>query len=730
MKSTNSILFLIRSITFMMLFALTLTANAVPARRGQWRLLTLTDGTHVRAQLCGDEHAHWWQADDGTRYVENAEAGNYKAVQQIVQSKRRPTFSSAKGRNALSPKRASSVGNSLFKGEKRGLIILVEFPDMRFSKDSPQQLYSRIANEHGFSEDAFNGSVRDYFIAQSGGQFTLDFDVVGPVMMRHGYSYYGGNDDNGSDQNAEAMIQEACRGVNDSVDFSRYDWDGDGVVEEVFVLYAGQGEADGGSANTIWPHMYNLSYTYSNLRLDGVTIDTYACASELNGDNQLDGIGTFCHEFSHCMGFPDVYDTNNSGNYGMGSWDLMDYGSYNGNGYTPAGYTGYEKMICGWTTPVELTADTTVSNVSALNDMGQTYIIYNQGNRNECYIIENRQRSGYDSYLPGHGLLIEHIDYDADIWFYNAVNTTTGDAAYGNDHQRMTMFHADNDDDSKYWMGRYYYRTTEEGDLYPYSGNDSLTCFSTPACAVYNDNVDGTKYMNCAIRDISENRDGTVNFSFALQSTIGNDPYSDLDSDTLFCETFDKCNLAGGNDGAFSRLSSFVEGFNPDNDGWTGNYPHGGSECAWFGTSSFTGIATTPSIILRGDTAVLSFRAAAWNAARDYTDLQVTSSNKSIRLIDGGIIEMTKGAFNSFSLRLVGAGGTKLTFTGNKRFFLDDVVIVRQHSVSNTTAIKGLSANKKAGNARIFNLSGQYLGTNLQSLPKGIYIVGGRKVVR
>lgn len=188
-------------------------------------------------------------------------------------------------------------------------------------------------------------------------------------------------------------------------------------MEEVFILYAGHGENDTRNSNLIWPHMSQLAgYTDGTLTLDGVTINTYACTSELQADGSLAGIGTFCHEFSHCMGFPDMYDTTDGGNnYGMGSWDLMDYGSYNDDTYTPAGYTGYEKMVCGWTTPVELDSDTTITDMQPLADMGQTYIIYNKGNANEYYILENRQLTGYDAALPGAGLLIEHIDYDPDI---------------------------------------------------------------------------------------------------------------------------------------------------------------------------------------------------------------------------------------------------------------------------------------------------------------------------
>lgn len=290
-----------RSIIFLFLFSIVISSSAVPAKRGQWNTIRLADGTEVRAELRGDEHAHWWQAEDGSCYVADSD-GNYSAVdlQQARTSAKRKR-AAAKAMKRMTMRRAEK-SKSLFQGEKRGLIILVDFPNQSFSMDRPQPLYNRIANEKGYSDHSFNGSIRDYFIVQSGGQFTLDFDVAGPVTLSHNCAYYGGNDSDGNDKNAEAMIREACLSVDDDVDFSKYDWDGDGEVEEVFVLYAGKGEADGGGDNTIWPHMYALEYTNNDLKLDGVRLNTYACSNELNYDNTVCGIGTFCHEFSHCMG--------------------------------------------------------------------------------------------------------------------------------------------------------------------------------------------------------------------------------------------------------------------------------------------------------------------------------------------------------------------------------------------------------------------------------------------
>lgn len=179
--------------------------------------------------------------------------------------------------------------------------------------------------------------MSDYFSAQSNGLFNLSFDVVGPVRMSKNSTYYGGTSKNGDDEPVDELVKEACRKVDDQVNFANYDWSGNGEVDQVFILYAGKGQADGGANNTIWPHEYWLS-AYpggSHITLDGKKIDTYACSSELNGQNGLSGIGTICHEFSHCLGLPDWYDVYYSGNFGMCDFSLMDMGSYLGDGMTP-----------------------------------------------------------------------------------------------------------------------------------------------------------------------------------------------------------------------------------------------------------------------------------------------------------------------------------------------------------------------------------------------------------
>ena len=526
------------------------TMLAIPAKRGQWKTITLSDGRQVRVELRGDERAHWWEDSLHQRYVlcgmRNVECGmrndtetreetrgmwnvecgvrNDTEIWEMVEdsdwSKRystrrysHSTFHIPHSTKFVPPSSKITSNTLPSTSNKRGLIILVEFQNKQFREENDRVMFDRIANEKGFSERGFKGCVSDYFRDQSNGMLDLTFDVIGPVTINNDFEYYGKNvgPDN-YDAHPDEMIMEACLLVDDEVNFAEYDWNGDGYVEQVVVIYAGQGEANGGGNNTIWPHEWSLTEAdYGKpLSLDKVRIDTYACSPELSTRTRIDGIGTLCHEFSHCLGLPDMYDEDRK-NYGMGNWDLMDQGSYNGNGFCPAGYTAYEKMYCGWQQPIVLTTDTVVNDMKPISDGGDTYIIYNDAHPNEFYMLENRQRIGWDKNLTGTGLLITHIDYDPDVWYWNTVNSfsTYYDKYYNefvNDHERCTIFHADEDQSSTI--------SGIIGDAYPFLFNDSLTVNSRPATTLHNKNSAGEKYMQVAIKNIKKNEDKTISFQF------------------------------------------------------------------------------------------------------------------------------------------------------------------------------------------------------------------------
>ena len=361
-----------------------LAVSAIPAKPGIIRTLTLSDGTTVKAQLVGDEHGHYWLTQDGRAYQQQEGTAYFSEVSLssvTTKAQARRSQSNARRTKRLAPRRVGEVG--AITGKKKGIIILVNFSNVAFQEANTNALYQRIANEKNFSYGDFKGSMYDYFYAQSEGQFELTFDVVGPVKVSQTQSYYGANDSQGNDKYPAKMVIEALKLVDDDVNFADYDWDGDGEVDQVYVIYAGKGEADGGASTTIWPHEWELSSAASYgdgsgaQTLDGVRINTYACGGELNGQTgEINGIGTMCHEFSHCLGYPDFYDTDYSGGQGMFEWDLMDSGSYNGDGYQPAGYTSYERWVAGWKEPIELTTTTQVSNLKSLQEGGSAYIFH------------------------------------------------------------------------------------------------------------------------------------------------------------------------------------------------------------------------------------------------------------------------------------------------------------------------------------------------------------------
>ena len=543
------------------------TTFAVPAKQAK-KTLTLADGTQVVATQMGDEYMNWWQADNGMRYVESQDKeGVYEAANMDVMA------AHAQMRRAIIGEKRAKRLNSVVKpvnmsfssgqqrvqigdehitytGKKKGIIILVQFPNQKFETGHDNTYYKMVANEKGLThEDGYIGSVSDYFLSQSNGQFELDFDIAGPYTLSHTSSYYGKNDGANIDTKVGYMIQEGCdAAVADGFNFNDYDWDGDGYADQVFVLYAGLGEASGGDAKTVWPHEYQIRYTcvgkVLNYTAEGKgKVDTYACANEMErvinnttgtytNELKLAGIGTICHEFSHCLGFADMYDTSsNGGNYGMGFYDVMSAGSYNGGGFTPCNYTAYERIYAGWTEPIVLDEPATIKAMQSSEDYGRPFILYNDKHPDEFYTLENRQKKGWDAELYGSGLMITHVDYDQTKWGINQVN------ASASDHQRCTIFHADNDADGTVLE-------SIKNDLYPYmSGgvplNDELTDDSRPAAKLYNKNADGTKYMGKPITAIKKNVNGTISFDVMggnedniLDNTTSETAIKDIKADT------------------------------------------------------------------------------------------------------------------------------------------------------------------------------------------------------
>ena len=457
----------------------------------------------VTVTLRGDEYLCFWLSDDGKAYRPQ-EDGTYAEIPAFELQQIREEAKEARSRNDARRAQKRRVGTITPRtGTYRGLVILVNFKDESFSVADPKAQFERYFNQKGYSDYGMTGSVTDYFEAQSYGQFHLQFDVVGPYELKYEKSHYGAPTSNGAhDTDARAMIVEACKMADADVNYTDYDWNKDGRLEQVYVIYCGRGEnythddnnSQAAGNKNIWPHEATIG---TELRLDGVYLSTYACSCELRGatGSQLDGIGTACHEFSHCLGFPDMYDTASGTHYAMGFWDILCVGGYNNDGCTPAGYTSYERWQAGWLTPVEVDSETEVKDMKALTDAPEAYILYSGRRRAEYYLLENRQLTGFDSALYGHGLLVVHVDYDSNAWQSNSVNTGTP--------QRMTIIAADD---------RYTYGS-EESDPFPgILGVTALTDYSMPAAKLNDVNSDGQALMHKPIEGIRESADGLLSF--------------------------------------------------------------------------------------------------------------------------------------------------------------------------------------------------------------------------
>ena len=279
-----------------MFFAFGVSTQAVPVRPGIKKVLTLADGTAVAAELKGDEYMAWWETADGRKFVQSESnektfvAADINAM-RAQSAERRAIVDDARAKrmaSARTPKKRTLGGDHItYTGKKKGIIILANFTDSKFDEKHDNQYYVNVANTPGFtSDEGYVGSVRDYFYAQSNGTFELDFDVIGPIELSHGYAWYGKDDTSTRDIRVGKMIKEAVEAADKAgADWKSYDWDGDGECDQVFVLYAGLGQASGGDANTIWPHEFKMSACPELNRTPvttecGIVVDTYACSNE------------------------------------------------------------------------------------------------------------------------------------------------------------------------------------------------------------------------------------------------------------------------------------------------------------------------------------------------------------------------------------------------------------------------------------------------------------------
>ena len=408
-----------------MLCAVAGSAVAVPARR-EGMIRTAENGTQKTVFLYGDETFHYLTDENGIWLDETTLMPMSEEV--------KGTKLKAKGQSKMAKARRAKedTGTSRLLAP-RGAVILVSYKDQAFQQSNEDM--TQWAMGETYTYNGATGSIHQYFYDQSWGQYDMQIDVYGPVTVSKNGSYYGSNDWYGNDQHADELIVEACKLAHDSygADFSLYDSNNDGKVDWVVILYAGKGEASGGDANTIWPHQYDLSYTGMAFQLDGKTVDHYCCLNEINYNSKRDGIGTFCHEFSHVMGLPDFYATNEASHRTLNSWDIMDYGPYNNNGNTPPNYSAYERWFMGWITPTLINTACSVELPPLYTSKAACLITANGSNISNIlspnpktfYLLENRQKTGWDKYLQGSGMMVTKVQWDKTKWEGNTVNNTS-----------------------------------------------------------------------------------------------------------------------------------------------------------------------------------------------------------------------------------------------------------------------------------------------------------------
>lgn len=706
---------------------------ALPARSIP-ETVTQPDGTVVTVRVVGDEFYHYQMTADGIpvvrdadgfyRYAELAPDGTAVAGQVIARDAHLRTASDKVYLEQLAARKVSQgmVAQRQLKRQQKlrsvarrttqattgddvhGLVLLVEFSDKKFDPTNTLEDFKEMMNKEGYDYQGAIGSARDYFIAQSGGQFRPTFDVVGPITLDKTMAYYGGNDKyTGNDSRPEEMVIDACRKVESTVDFSIYDRDNDGFVDLVYVIYAGYGESANDNAgsldDTIWPHAW---YIYQGagkeVSVDGKLLDAYACSAELQGNTGTyrDGIGSFCHEYSHTLGLPDFYDTSGS-NYGMSTWSLMDYGCYNGpdmngdghsDGSVPVGYTAYEREFCGWLTIEELTSPATVS-LENLADSKKAYKIVSS-DKNQYFTLENRQQTGWDTYMASSGLMILKVDYDQMIWDNNIVNCEPT-------RQRMTIMPADNH--------RSFY--DETGDLYPYNNNNSFTDQSTPA-AVTNTGL----LLGKPVTNITQ-ANGVITFDFmggsAIDAPVANEatgitatgftanwsPVEGAVSYTLYVdrrqpsaggeillsEDFAKCTTAGTANLGGTNAFQTVDGQYFQTSGWSGKYLYPEVGMMKMGNSSNGGALCTPAIDLssNGGTFTVQFAASRYNNDKEKSVMKVYLEGDEAHAQTTEMLPLDP--MNTYTLTFTGGTeSSKIVFestadSGKKRAYIDNIVV-------------------------------------------------------
>ena len=389
-------------------------------------------------------------------------------------------------------------------------VILFSFADCDFSCEDPKQFYDDLFNKRGHNLGVGPGCVADYFRDQSGGLFNVQFDIFGPVKL-------SSNQKKGSSYNqGTSQFYEAGLAVDPQVNFADYVWPGEDGVRTVIFIYAGYG---GNEVADVATGCIHPNTSYYGRRFDNTSVSYYSASAELWSNNTSCGFGTVCHEYCHTFGLRDLYPTiSTTDSYSIvDEWDLMDGGCFSDDGWCPPNLSIYEREQMEWQKPVDLTTAVTITNMPPFSEGGLAYRILNNAWRIEYYLLENRQQTGWDLMLPGHGLLVTHVDDNTSYWGY-----VNNDPA----HHCFDYFHADNHDfkyEEAFYGDRIYDHEGRNIRLrntaYPYTDSlgvvhDALTDTTTPAATLFHARRDGSFFMGKPITEIQET-DGLISFRFS-----------------------------------------------------------------------------------------------------------------------------------------------------------------------------------------------------------------------
>jgi len=496
-------------------------------------IVTFSDGSELLIYLRGDEYQSWHETEDGHDVIKN-QSGKFEYVEVLDDGTIRSSgiiahapekrnnleksYIASMPKNIVYPKKMSqltgarrtekmsiSSGTSSYEFEQTTfptignldfLVIMVEFSDKRFKHTKND--FDNLMNAENYTYQGATGSVRKFFNATSFDRFNPHFDVVGPIVLDEGYAYYGENLADGgiNTEKMQILVNETLEKADPIVDYSQYDNNNDGLVDNIYIIYAGYSEANwGADENTIWPHRGWLNNPPT---LDGKIFEDYSISQELLGISGTDRstIGVVCHEFSHVLGLWDYYDTDYSGSGGqalaLGSWDLMANGVFLDGGNCPPLHNSWSRMFLKWAEPVELlNPENVIINPTYSHNEARYFHSPTEG---EFFFLENRQKGGWDQSLLGHGLLIYHIDKNNSGWNYNKINCVP-------DKQGFDLEEALGDTNTSYHFA----------DMDPFPGrttNRSFTDLTSPNSIDWAGND-----SNCPITSIQEN-EGVISFVF------------------------------------------------------------------------------------------------------------------------------------------------------------------------------------------------------------------------